>query len=228
MLGIPLGLLAANATEWAVHKHILHGRGRHKESLWAFHWHEHHRASRRGAMVCAGTPVLAWQRAGGRHQLSTPGGTVRARRLLVAANGYNLSFTGNNLTVNQRPVTITADALNKSVGAADPAFSYQVTAGSLANGDVLNLTRAAGQTIGVYPISLGSNPNYSVTYTGNNLSIVAAPAAASSGSTTTTLSGDAMRSVLFSNRPDVLPAGGQDAAPPATVRGNKDGQKPAC
>lgn len=147
---------------------------------------------------------------------------------LVAANGYNLSFTGNNLTVNQRPVTITADALNKSVGAADPAFSYQVTAGSLANGDVLNLTRAAGQTIGVYPISLGSNPNYSVTYTGNNLSIVAAPAAASSGGTTTTLSGDAMRSVLFSNRPDVLPAGGQDAAPPATVRGNKDGQKPAC
>ena len=140
----------------------------------------------------------------------------------------NTSFTGNNLTVNQRPVTITADALNKSVGAADPAFSYQVTAGSLANGDVLNLTRAAGQTIGVYPISLGSNPNYSVTYTGNNLSIVAAPAAASSGGTTTTLSGDAMRSVLFSNRPDVLPAGGQDAAPPATVRGNKDGQKPAC
>ena len=47
MLGIPLGLLAANATEWAVHKHILHGRARHKESLWAFHWHEHHRNVRK-------------------------------------------------------------------------------------------------------------------------------------------------------------------------------------
>ena len=47
MLGIPLGLLAANATEWAVHKHVLHGLGRHKSSLWAFHWHEHHRNVRK-------------------------------------------------------------------------------------------------------------------------------------------------------------------------------------
>ena len=47
MLGIPLGLLAANATEWVVHKHILHGLGRNKESVWAFHWHEHHRNVRK-------------------------------------------------------------------------------------------------------------------------------------------------------------------------------------
>ena len=47
MLGIPLGLLAANATEWVVHKHILHGLGRDKESVWAFHWHEHHRNVRK-------------------------------------------------------------------------------------------------------------------------------------------------------------------------------------
>lgn len=54
-------------------------------------------ASRRGAMVCAGTPVLAWQRAGGWHQLSTPGGTVRARRLLVATNGYTPEGLGPEL-----------------------------------------------------------------------------------------------------------------------------------
>ena len=47
MLGIPLGLLAANATEWVAHKFVLHGLGRRKESFWSFHWHEHHRASRR-------------------------------------------------------------------------------------------------------------------------------------------------------------------------------------
>jgi sterol desaturase/sphingolipid hydroxylase (fatty acid hydroxylase superfamily) len=46
MIGIPLGLLAANATEWVVHKHVLHGLGRNKKSFWSFHWHEHHRASR--------------------------------------------------------------------------------------------------------------------------------------------------------------------------------------
>ncbi len=50
MLGIPLGLLAANATEWWFHKNVLHGAGRKKSSFWSFHWHEHHRASRRHEM----------------------------------------------------------------------------------------------------------------------------------------------------------------------------------
>ncbi len=47
MIGIPLGLAVGNAAEWAIHKHILHGRGRHKTSFWAFHWHDHHRNSRK-------------------------------------------------------------------------------------------------------------------------------------------------------------------------------------
>ena len=47
MIGIPLGLIAANATEWLIHKHVLHGLGKHKESFWSFHWYEHHRAARR-------------------------------------------------------------------------------------------------------------------------------------------------------------------------------------
>ena len=42
----------------------------------------------RGAQVHARTPVLAWQRAEGRHRLATPGGTVTARRVLFATNGY--------------------------------------------------------------------------------------------------------------------------------------------
>jgi len=47
MLGIPLGLAAANAGEWAFHKYILHGLGRNPKSFWAYHWHEHHRDVRR-------------------------------------------------------------------------------------------------------------------------------------------------------------------------------------
>lgn len=47
MIGIPLGLLAANATEWVVHKYVLHDLGRNRDSFWAFHWHDHHRACRR-------------------------------------------------------------------------------------------------------------------------------------------------------------------------------------
>ena len=45
-------------------------------------------AVRRGARVHARTPVTAWQQAGGRHQLATPGGTVTADRVLIATNGY--------------------------------------------------------------------------------------------------------------------------------------------
>jgi len=47
MIGIPLGLVTANAVEWAVHKHVLHGLGRDKTSFWAFHWHDHHHNCRR-------------------------------------------------------------------------------------------------------------------------------------------------------------------------------------
>ena len=50
MIGIPLGLLAANAAEWVVHKHLLHGLGRKKGSVWAFHW-THHRSARKSAVI---------------------------------------------------------------------------------------------------------------------------------------------------------------------------------
>lgn len=53
MIGFPLGMLYANAGEWLVHKHVLHGLGRNKKSFWAFHWHEHHRESRRDGFVDA-------------------------------------------------------------------------------------------------------------------------------------------------------------------------------
>lgn len=42
MIGIPVGLLTANAVEWCLHKYVLHERGRDKDSFWAFHFHEHH------------------------------------------------------------------------------------------------------------------------------------------------------------------------------------------
>jgi hypothetical protein len=51
MLGIPIGLLYANAGEWLIHKYILHGLGRRKTSLWSYHWHEHHRAARMNGHV---------------------------------------------------------------------------------------------------------------------------------------------------------------------------------
>ena len=49
LIGIPLGLLYANATEWWIHKYLLHGRGRDRRSFFAYHWHDHHNAARRFA-----------------------------------------------------------------------------------------------------------------------------------------------------------------------------------
>jgi hypothetical protein len=67
MIGIPLALLAANATEWVVHKYVLHGLGKKKSSFWAFHWHEHHAESRKHVMrdpFYAERSVLGWHAQG--------------------------------------------------------------------------------------------------------------------------------------------------------------------
>lgn len=45
-------------------------------------------AMRRGAVVHRDSPVVAWSRDGAWHRLTTPGGTVRARKVVVATNGY--------------------------------------------------------------------------------------------------------------------------------------------
>ncbi|MBX7098669.1 MAG: sterol desaturase family protein [Myxococcaceae bacterium] len=62
MVGIPLGLAWANAFEWVFHKYILHERGQDKRSFWSFHWHEHHRESRKHAFEdpCYRRSVFSW------------------------------------------------------------------------------------------------------------------------------------------------------------------------
>ncbi len=50
MIGIPLGLLASNAVEWAFHRYVLHGLGRRKGSFFAYHLVEHHKAAREHGM----------------------------------------------------------------------------------------------------------------------------------------------------------------------------------
>ena len=49
MLGIPLGLITANAAEWIMHKYVLHDMGRDPKNFWAFHFHEHHKVVRKNA-----------------------------------------------------------------------------------------------------------------------------------------------------------------------------------
>lgn len=44
---ICLGLFYANMWEWIAHKKVFHTLGRKKKSLFSFHWHRHHKLSRR-------------------------------------------------------------------------------------------------------------------------------------------------------------------------------------
>jgi hypothetical protein len=66
LAGIPLGLALSNVTEWVVHKYVLHGLGRRRQSFWSFHWHEHHNACRRNRMHDPDyhRPALGWHAQG--------------------------------------------------------------------------------------------------------------------------------------------------------------------
>jgi hypothetical protein len=61
MIGIPLGLILANASEWLMHKYVLHGLGKKKQSFWSFHWHDHHRNARKNAHHDPDYEVPPWR-----------------------------------------------------------------------------------------------------------------------------------------------------------------------
>ena len=99
---------------------------------------------------------------------------------LALSSNYVLTFVGNNLTINARAITVTADAKAKVYGDGDPALTYQITSGSLAFSDTFTgaLSRAAGENVGAYAIGQGTlalNANYALSFVGADLTITARP-----------------------------------------------------
>ena len=99
------------------------------------------------------------------------------------ASNYSLANEVASGTITQKPITITVDAgQTKVYGAADPAtYTYGVSV-SLTGLATLNgtLTRASGETVGNYAIqqnnlTTANNPNYTITFIGNNFVITPAP-----------------------------------------------------
>jgi hypothetical protein len=89
---------------------------------------------------------------------------------------HTSSHTSQTVTVNTRPVTVTADPQTKVYGDPDPALTYQVTSGSLVFSDTFTgtLTRDPGEDAGTYTILQGSlvlSDNYDLTYVENYLTI---------------------------------------------------------
>ena len=77
----------------------------------------------------------------------------------LAAENYSFAAdTRGDLSITARPITVTADAKSKTYGEADPDLTYQVTSGTLVNGDSLtgSLERVAGEDFGTYAIGRGT------------------------------------------------------------------------
>jgi hypothetical protein len=96
---------------------------------------------------------------------------------LALTGNYDLSYVGATLTITARPVTVTADDKTKVLGASDPAFTYQVTSGSLVAGDSFtgSLTRDPGESIGSYAITQGTlalSSNYNLAFVPGTLKIM--------------------------------------------------------
>ena len=77
--------------------------------------------------------------------------------------------TAADLTIGKRPIAIAADATSKTYGDPDPPLTYEITTGSLVNGDTFSgsLTRDEGESVGAYPIlqgTLTAGDNYSLTH----------------------------------------------------------------
>jgi hypothetical protein len=93
----------------------------------------------------------------------------------------NYAITSNNgtLTVNPAIASVAANAKAKTYGNANPALDAVVT-GEVPGGDPIAYTLATTATqfslVGDYPIevTLGSNPNYSITATDGTLTIIPA------------------------------------------------------
>ena len=108
-------------------------------------------------------------------QLSTAGSYPITVALGVNNTNYIISSTNSTLTVQAKAATVAANPKSKPYGNANPTLDATVT--GTVPGETLNYTLATTATtnsiVGSYPItvSLGSNPNYTVTATNSTLTV---------------------------------------------------------
>ncbi|MFO7924947.1 MAG: MBG domain-containing protein [Bacteroidales bacterium] len=132
---------------------------------------------------------------------------------LTAGSNYNLVMTVTPATFEISPlaVTVTADAKTKTYGDTDPAltFTSAPAVGSiLDNAEVISFTgelsRDAGEDVGDYPITQGTlnNTNYSISYTGANLTISPLAVTVTADAKTKTY-GDTDPALTFTSAPAV-------------------------
>ncbi|HTV30857.1 MAG TPA: MBG domain-containing protein, partial [Xanthobacteraceae bacterium] len=127
-------------------------------------------------VTSAGSPVTA-RVAGSPYAITATTGTLSLR------NNYVLNIVDSGaLTVDARPITVTANDLSQTYGGSTPALTYAVGGDGLVNGDTLSGALAtsanAASNVGTYAITegtLAASSNYALTYVPGTLSVGPAP-----------------------------------------------------
>jgi uncharacterized repeat protein (TIGR02543 family) len=92
---------------------------------------------------------------------------------------FNISIEADSVAVAPRPVTAKPYPQSKAYGDSDPELTWRLVSGSFVSGDTLTGSlKHGGVNVGRYAIEEDaalSNPNYSVTYQKDSITIVAAP-----------------------------------------------------
>jgi outer membrane protein OmpA-like peptidoglycan-associated protein len=106
-------------------------------------------------------------------------GTYTITQGTLTNSNYTITYVPAQLTIVQRPITITATNKTKIFGETDPTLTYVVTSGNIVNSDVISgtITRAVGETLGNYNITRGTldNGNYNITFVVGTFQITGAP-----------------------------------------------------
>jgi hypothetical protein len=98
---------------------------------------------------------------------------------LAGSGNYDITtFTGGTLAVTARPITVTANDLNREYGDANPALIYAIGGDGLVNGDTLTgglatpatLTSGAG-TYGITQGTLAASSNYDMAFFAGTLTV---------------------------------------------------------
>ncbi|WP_210161632.1 S-layer family protein, partial [Rhodopseudomonas sp. B29] len=107
---------------------------------------------------------------------------------LAASANYALTYTGSNVSVTARPITVTANNQSRTSGSANPTLTWVLSNGNLVNGDsltgVLGTPAGATSPAGSYPIlqnTLAASGNYLLTYVGGVLTVTPAPGDGNAG-----------------------------------------------
>ncbi|RWX01385.1 MBG domain-containing protein [Flavobacterium cerinum] len=94
---------------------------------------------------------------------------------VTAGPNYQITYTPANLSIGTKTISVTATAVTKTYGTADPALTYTFIPALIGTDTFTgSLSRVPGENIGTYAINKGTlalSGNYTLNYTSANLTI---------------------------------------------------------